>query len=249
MTLERIQLGMHHWLTEGDPAMVRTTLDCGRDQDRLGVYSNNCHQSWHRSICQSFPALKAVVGEAYLLSLARRHRQEATIYPHDLNDYAGDFQRWLQSRHQLFASSELPYLADLAKLEWLHLQSHLASNTPSNPWPAEQEGLDGIYLQRSLHTMCMRSEWPVDRLYRYWQQQSLPDAISHHGADILLAVFRCDYETRMQQLSQAEFDWLRMLDVPRAIPDLIDRFGTEMPSLLSSSIDSGWVYPCLMTAS
>lgn len=55
------------------------------------------------------------------MSLARRHRQATTAYPHDLNDYAGDFQQWLQSQSQLLASSELPYLADLAKLEWLHL--------------------------------------------------------------------------------------------------------------------------------
>lgn len=249
MTLQSIQLGMHRWLTEGDPALVRTTLGSGRDQVRLRVYSNNCHQSWHRSICQTFPALMAVVGEAYLLSLARRHRQEATSYPHDLNDYAGDFQQWLQARRPPLAGSDLPYLADLAKLEWLHLQSHLASNTPATPWPGEQADLDGIYLQRSPHTLCMRTAWPVDSLYRHWQQQTLPDTISHHGADILLAVFRCDYKTRMQQLSQAEFDWLRMLDSPRPIPQLIDRFGTELPSLLSGSIASGWVYPCSMTVS
>ena len=249
MTLKSIQQGMHRWLTEGDPAMVQTTLQRGTDQARLRVYSNNCHQSWRRSIRQTFPALTAIVGEAYLLSLARRHRQETTAYPHDLNDYAGDFQQWLQSQSRLLASSELPYLADLAKLEWLHLQSHLASNTPSTPWPGEQEGLDGIYLQRSPHTFCLRTAWPVDSLYQHWQQQTLPDAIRHHGAELLLAVFRCDYRTTMQQLSQTEFDWLSMLAAPQAIPDLIGRFGTELPSLLSSSIASGWVYPCSMTTS
>lgn len=95
---------------------------------RLAVYRNNVVCSLVDALADSFPVTLLVVGEDFFRAMAaafvRRHPPNSCVLAHYGEGYArfiADFE----------PAAGLPYLPDLARLEWLRLQAlHAADAAP-----------------------------------------------------------------------------------------------------------------------
>ena len=82
---------------------------------RLAIYRNTCMSTLVNALRSSFPAVQRLVGTDFFEAGARdfiRLRPPASAY---LNDYGADFPQFLR---QFAPAAGVPYLGDVAELEW-----------------------------------------------------------------------------------------------------------------------------------
>lgn len=82
---------------------------------RLGVYRNNVIGNLTRALRLSYPAVERLVGEAFFAAAAQRFIETMPPRVADLNQYGDGFAEYLASFE---AVASVPYLADVAHLEW-----------------------------------------------------------------------------------------------------------------------------------
>ena len=115
-----------------DPAQVvpngLVTWNHSDPERRLAVYRNNVVVSLVDALAQTFPVTQQLVGEAFFRAMAqvfvRAHPPRTRVlahYGHELPEFVAQFP----------PAAGLPYLADVARLEWQRLQAlHAADAQP-----------------------------------------------------------------------------------------------------------------------
>ncbi len=95
---------------------------------RLSVYRNNVFHSLTDVLKDTFPAVASVVGEAFFEALCVAYIKTSPPREAAMIHYGDTFPGFIASfKH----ARELPYLADLAKLEWMiHSAYYQAEATP-----------------------------------------------------------------------------------------------------------------------
>ena len=103
---------------------------------RLAIYRANVAASAAKALGGAYPVLRQVVGDEYFDGLAHAYRRLVPSISGDLTDYGAEFAQFLAS----FAPAQsLPYLPDLARLEWAVHRAYGAADAPAwNPAPLAQ---------------------------------------------------------------------------------------------------------------
>ncbi|WP_417279480.1 putative DNA-binding domain-containing protein [Celeribacter sp.] len=134
-------------------------------QRRFDVYRNNIIVGLKEAIAASYPAVKSLVGDAFFDAMTgeyvRTHPPKTPILPL----YGADFAEFIDD----FApASRLPYLADVARLEYALRQSYHAADT--RPVPAA-EFSDPLLFTRHVvlapTVIWFASAYPVTKLRRF----------------------------------------------------------------------------------
>lgn len=114
-TLLEVQQAMHGSLVAGDDAATAAFLADPAAVDRINIYRNAFLMGLTKALQLCFPVVKRLVGTEFFEGAAQ---QFVTRYPPReayLNNYGGDFPAFLQ---QFPPVASLPYLSDVAGLEW-----------------------------------------------------------------------------------------------------------------------------------
>lgn len=100
---------------------------------RYAVYRNNVVISLIDALADAFPVVRQLVGEDFFHAMAREHARLCpptspvmAIYGQDFPDFIADFE----------AATSLPYLADVARLEWAYVCAFHAADADSLPTQA-----------------------------------------------------------------------------------------------------------------
>ena len=139
--------------------------------ERLGFYRGNLHATWRRTLGHAYPVVLALVGEEFFAGLARAYGKGYLSDSPDLNQFGSCFADFLASFPHV---AQLPYLPDMARLEWaLHL-AHYAADAQGVA-PALLAGLTPPQLEAScwrLHPACalLASDWRVAALWQAHQE-------------------------------------------------------------------------------
>lgn len=111
---------------QGDSSPLSDLVKEG-EQDRLKIYHNNAFQALNNALQQVFSVCQIVVGERCFSQLVKGYMRQYPLTELNLNSYGQHFSTWLATeirQHSGFAT--LPYLGELAQLEWLLNQSYYA---------------------------------------------------------------------------------------------------------------------------
>jgi hypothetical protein len=138
-----------------------------RPQDRFGIHRNNVAASLGAVLRARFPAIERLVGDAFFALLAleffRAHPPKSPV----LLEYGAAMPDFLMTFSPV---AQLPYLPDVARLEWLgHVALHAADATPLDPAtlaavaPVQMEGLR-FDLHPSLSVVA--SSYPIVSIWR-----------------------------------------------------------------------------------
>ena len=88
------------------------------------LYRGNLVVTWDKVLSAAFPVVRALVGDEFFSALARAHGLAQPSLDPDLNRYGATFAAFLADFPHV---AELPYLADMARLEWLLHRAHYAA--------------------------------------------------------------------------------------------------------------------------
>lgn len=95
---------------------------------RLDVYRNNVMVSLVDALANTFPVTQQLVGEDFFCAMAQRFVRQQPPRSPVLARYGAQFPDFIG---QFEPAASLPYLSDVARLEWLRLQAlHAADASP-----------------------------------------------------------------------------------------------------------------------
>ena len=148
------------WLA-GDPAQAAR---------RLAIYRANVAASIERALAAAYPVIRQVVGDEFFDALARAHLAAQPSTSGDLHDYGAGFADFVAAFPH---TQSLPYLPDLARLEWaVHRAYGAADAAPFDTAalaaiPAERQGTLRFVLAEG--TAVIESAHPVLRVWQIHQ--------------------------------------------------------------------------------
>jgi len=110
------QAAFHAALWQGDPppGLTAPGPDPAETARRFAVYRNNVRHGLGRALAAGFPAVAALVGDAYMSALAREFIAQSPPRGPVLHEWGDDFPAFLDRFPPL---AHLPWIGDVARLD------------------------------------------------------------------------------------------------------------------------------------
>lgn len=147
----------------------------GEVPQRFSLYRGNLGATWRRTLAHAYPVVLALVGEDFFGGLARAYGRKMPSDSADLNQFGARFADFLAAFPPV---DELPYLPDMARLEWaVHLAHYAAEAQPVAPETLAALHPDQLEARRfTLHPACalQASRWQVAALWHAHQDSEGP---------------------------------------------------------------------------
>lgn len=191
----------------------------GDGRRRLATYREAILGNRRKALRAAFPVVDRLVGNAFFDEAADRHGESEPPGSADLNRHGGTFAAFLAGYAH---AASMPWLADVARLEWAWHESLMAAEAPALDFaalarvgPAEQ-----ATLRFRLHpsVRLVRSPWPVLAIWEANQPERDGTAERQEGADDVLA-WRESQRVRLARLTSPEAGFLEALLLGRGLEE------------------------------
>ncbi|HEU0204347.1 MAG TPA: DNA-binding domain-containing protein [Burkholderiaceae bacterium] len=175
--------------------------------ERVQVYQNNVFISLTQALADVYPVVARLVGEAFFRFAARRYIQAHPSRSGNLIDFGGALPQFLRA---LPEAQTLPYLGDVAALEWAYHEVFHAGCVPDDATLFANAGAVMLFdrLRIRLHpaSRLVASSYPILAIWQLNREDAEPAEPIHldAGGDHLL-VARRDLERRIEPLTEPEF--------------------------------------------
>jgi hypothetical protein len=180
---------------------------------RLGFYRTNVFENYRKALASTYPAVEKLIGQGFFEALAREYTRRFSSRSGDVGRHGQYFSEFL-SRHPV--ARQLPYLADVARLEWCIEECFNAAEPVLLPLqrlatvPAEQCGSLRFLLAPS--SRLLSSRYPVDQIWRICQSSHASnEQVDLDAGGVNLLVRRDGYAVTTEALSTAQLAMLTAL--------------------------------------
>ncbi len=207
MQLSALETSFRDGILAGDEALL-VTIDPGNlsARKRLEIYRNNVFSNYRSALEAVYPAILSLVGADYF-------RQAAQLYVERYPSFSGDIHHYGQAFAELLASlpgaTDLAYLPDVARLEWVvHAGFHAADHERldlSRLQSIAPENYSSLRFSLNPATRLLTSDFPIRKIW----QVNLPDYqgdqhvdLSEGGEDLL--VMRRNFVMEVEGISPAD---------------------------------------------
>ena len=153
------------------PAMQRWLAgDVDLVERRMAIYRANMAAAADKALSSAYPVIRQVVGDEFFHGLAREYQRGTPSASGDLTDFGATFDAFVSAFEH---TRSLPYLPDLARLEWAVHRAGGAADAPD--WDAgalatvEPEQQAEIRFAWSPGLAVVESAHPVVRIWTIHQ--------------------------------------------------------------------------------
>ncbi|MFL9591481.1 putative DNA-binding domain-containing protein [Aeromonas schubertii] len=230
---------LHEWqqgvaralLTEGDEVAMTLQQGAIPAEALLQIYRNHFILSLSEALAATYPAVAAMVGEEYFAAAARGFVLATPLNHGTLQDYGEGFDGWLAS---LPTTAHLPWLADLARFEWVRERCALRPHDPRHFDPDSLAGLDPVLIGKGhlvpVQDLCLfRAEVPVAALWAMaLSDGAAPDALD---SPCWLAL-RKGADHRVVGIPLTPEQWQLLVSIEAG--DTLDTLASEQSDLLAT---------------
>jgi hypothetical protein len=180
--------------------------------DRLQIYRNNIFGNFSSVLEITYPAIKQLVGEDYFYNLCVKYRQQYNSKSGNLDEYGKYFSKLigdLKKEHQL------PYLKDLANLEWQYHWAYFAKDATvfdlAKFQKLKQKDLFKVKFQ--LHPSChlIASKHPIYNIWQFAQKVTNKKLNLENLSKQYILVERSSWQVNIHNLCELEFWFLKQL--------------------------------------
>jgi hypothetical protein len=145
--------------------------------DRLAIYRGNVVSAITKALQAAYPVVEQIVGEEFFAALARACWQEYPSTSGDLHDYGQSFSGFVA---RFPHTREMPYLSDVATLEWaVHAAYGAADHVPLKMSALGEVAPEQVgHLRFAFQTgaALLRSDYPIASIWLQ-HQTGYPHAI------------------------------------------------------------------------
>ena len=214
-------------LREAQLAFAGRVFGAGQSvSPREQIYRNNVFISLTGALADIYPVVQRLVGEKFFAQLARRYIRAHPSRSGNLHDFGKQLTRFITS---LSGSIGLPYLADVAALEWAcHEAFHAAEAAPLD----FSRLINPENAKAPLHPAArlVASRYPVLAI---WQanQADEPGLVDLDAGADWLVVLRRELEVEILRSTQGEFALLAALRDGMALGEACEAALAAEPAL------------------
>lgn len=194
-------------------------------QRRLAIYRRAIAANLRRVLRAAYPVVARLVGDGFFDEAARQYAQSSPPDDADLNRYGAGFPGFLAGyRH----ASGLPWLPDVARLEWAWHESLMAADAPGLDFEALARVPEGerhaLGLELHASVRLVRSSWPVLAIWEANQEGRDGTVSRDEGSDDILA-WRDGARVRFARLGAPEAGFLEAILAGFPLGEAADRAG------------------------
>lgn len=184
--------------------------------ERIGIYRNTIFANYRKALSATFPVVKRLVGAPLFNAAVGAYVRACPSVCGDLNVYGDGFGDFL-SGHAPF--SDLPYVPDVARLEWAIDEAQRAPDAERAPHAVLEafsavppERLPALRLQLEPSCRFVSSAYPILRIWNAHQ----PDHAGDTSVDLderpdALLIRRDVHGVSLERLAAGEHAWLAAL--------------------------------------
>ncbi len=215
-----------------------------RTRARLRLYRGNVQVNARHALANAHPVCARLVGDDFFDGLAYEYAARTPSRSGDLNEYGAGFAGFLAAFPPV--SEQVPYLPDVAQLEWLVHLAHYAADAP----PFDAEVLAGIPVAHlgqarillAPATALVESRWPVATIWRAHvvDDVDVPEVDLASGAERAL-VFRPHYRVEVVALDVGAHAFLAAVLAQGTIGTAFERARAADPAFDLRSALQRWV--------
>lgn len=196
--------------------------------ERLDVYRGNRLASYRNALSATYPVVCRLTGAAFFAAAVDAYAAAHPSRSGDLNVYGDAFGEFLEAYPP---ASGLPYLADVARLEWAIDEAHRAAEAPHVPEAVlaalaivAADRVSELRLRLDPSCRIVESPYPVLQIWRANQprEDGRAPVMLDEGPDTLL-VQRDASGVRVESVSRGEHAWLRELAAHASLGAAIER--------------------------
>jgi len=171
---------------------------------RLAVYRRAIEANRRGALRAAYPVVARLVGDGFFDEAARLFGRQSPPVEADLNRYGAGFPAFLAGHAP---AAGLPWLADVARLEWAWHESLMAADAPALDFAAlarvPEAGQPGLRFEFHPSVRLVRSSWSVLAIWEANQPGRDGAPEREDGADDVL-VWREDQRVRLALLAPDE---------------------------------------------
>ena len=214
----------------------------------LGIYRGSIMGNLSRTLRSIYPVCYQLVGEKFFEAMAVAYMRRFPSHSPDLGDYGEALPDFLSN---FSPAAQLPYLADVARLEWhwhrvFHgeaskvLDYQALSLVPQERWGE-------LIFQLPRNSILLESAYPIHRIW----QVNQPD---YEGEEVVsldegankIFLWRQGYQMRLDLPSQAEWQLLKAFQTENPLETICEHLAAQEPSvevasLLPLFVQRGWI--------
>lgn len=173
-----------------DPTTLLQPIEDGDHRRRFDVYRNNRMVSLIETLRSTYPALTQLVGDEFFKAAASAFIDMSPPIQPVMAEYGAEFGHFMAS---LPNTEKLPYIKDIAELEWWRLQAYHCVDTPVLQLSALADVAPDSMMELRLECHpalhCLVSKWPVGSIWTLCTEGSGTDIEAHKKVDMLKAEF------------------------------------------------------------
>ena len=181
-----------HLAGHGRPDLVAAIAgDPGTALQRLQLHRHHVARSIGAALAATFPTVAAVVGQDFFGLLARDFMAGTSLEDPVLSRYGEPFPQYVAAQQHMHG---LPYLADVARLDWA---LNVAFHAPLEPRLSTadlaarpEESLPELSLRLPAGSSLIESAWPLNLIWQASQPGTPVDKVDPAAGPCRLLVFR-----------------------------------------------------------
>lgn len=227
--------------TAEERAAIFAPPPAGTIEDRWHVYASGYLARLVEAVENDYPALRRILGEGAFRSLVARYVRRFLPRSHDVGRVGDRLAQFLEADP---LTEDLPFLPDLARLEWAVAEAFVAPDEPPLGWDAlkrlKPEAVADLPLALHPSAALVRSRWPILDLR---DCHNLPDeavAIPVVGRPVNALVHRCGLEVVRRAADDAEAALLSRLGDGATLAGLGEDASPVVPERLAEMFRT-WV--------
>ena len=190
---------------------------------------------------------ESILGTACFKTLTHYFSLENPANHWDLNQYGADLPAYLAKPPNQFAAfQDIPYLSDLAQLEWGLHQAYYAADrkafpaTRFNTLTATDQ--TKARLIRAADIQLLKTPWPLYECWQHWQQTgTLPDTLAGNEVPQLLNIHRPDLQPTISRLEPEAYQLLTEIPNKNLAELANDPNLAPTMHLITEFIQQGWI--------
>jgi len=185
--------------------------------ERFALYRGNLTSTWRKSLAAAYPVIEQLVGEEFFAALAREYGRAHPSDSGDLNRFGAHFEHFLRSFEHV---KDLPYLPDMARLEWQLHRIHYARHE----MPLQAQDINPHTLEQSAFScqataQLFESEWAVVPLWLAHQGAEFPQEMAQPSRALLS---RPQWTAQVTPLQSPEYAALQELRKGKTVGAALD---------------------------
>ncbi|MGH8737304.1 MAG: HvfC/BufC family peptide modification chaperone [Burkholderiales bacterium] len=197
---------------------------------RFAVYRGNVVGTCTKALAGAYPIVAKIVGESFFEGLAREYLRRYPSTNGDLNEFGAQLAEFVAHfRH----TQDLPYLPDVARMEWLVHRAHYAAD----------EARPGVLLAPACALLA--SLWPLARIWEVHQDDYEGEfSVDFEAGPERVLIYRPRFRVLVGAISAGGYRFLERLDAGAPLQTareaaLIAQPGFDLGAALAAWIEAG----------